>query len=185
MSKSKKFLESMKLAGVIREEVDTAVADLENQELQGVEDEIDTDDDQVLAVLDMYFARISRKPIQVKANKLQQLVHRLINSMINMPRGEKEVRTALKLAIKGVNEKKSKVMESVEEGPSAMKFAKAIAKIESKPAATKSEMLSALVKEMTGIINNLPQSSRILRELAPIAMQIAMKGQTEEGTEEV
>lgn len=68
-----------------------------------VEDEIDTDDAQLLAVVNNYFKKINAKSPNVKADKLEKLVHRLINSMIEMPRGEKEARIALKLAIKEIN----------------------------------------------------------------------------------
>lgn len=183
MNRSQKFLESMKSKIKLREEFEKESEVQEDPvapvEEPSVEDEIDTDDAQILAVLDMFFSRISRKPVQVKADKLQQLVHRLINSMINMPRGEKEVRTALKLAVKGVNEKKKEpVVEGAEEGQGAMKFAKAVAKIESKSAQKQAEMLSALLHEVVGKINELPQSSKIMRELGPVAMDIATnKGQ--------
>lgn len=68
-----------------------------------VEAEIDTDDAQLLAVVNVYFKKINAKPAATKADKLEKLVHRLINSMIEMPRGEKEARIALKLAIKEIN----------------------------------------------------------------------------------
>ena len=73
-----------------------------------VESEIDSDDEHLLAVLDLYFGRLSKKPMAVKADKLQALVNRLINVMINMPQGEKQARAALKVAIKTMNESSSK-----------------------------------------------------------------------------
>lgn len=79
-----------------------------------VTQEVDTDDEQLLALLDKYFQRVSKKPLAVKSEKLQELINRLINQMIGMPRGEKEARMAIKLAIKSVNEAEDEKPKSEE-----------------------------------------------------------------------
>lgn len=69
----------------------------------GAELGIDTDDDQILAVMNGYFKHINELEAEKKGGHLQDLVHRMANSMIDMPGGEKALRGALKGAVKGLS----------------------------------------------------------------------------------
>ena len=60
------------------------------------------DDDQLLVMLDNFFELVNKLEDADRTKRLENLISRLVNNMIDMPKGDKEAKDALRMAINGL-----------------------------------------------------------------------------------
>lgn len=122
--KAKDFIKKLKFVEALDTEMsadrqDTAELDKNEDDVAPVATPkgIDTSDPQILSVMNGYFRHINELEAGAKGAELQDLCHRMVNVMLEMPGGEKALRGALKGAVKGlgiergVNENKDQALQ--------------------------------------------------------------------------
>lgn len=104
LTKNKRILESIEAndSEISADKVKSKELDKQNDNYVEPSPTIDTDDDQILAVMNNYFRHINEIEDGEKVGMMGNLIHRMVNKMIEMPGGEKALRAALKGAVNGL-----------------------------------------------------------------------------------
>jgi hypothetical protein len=110
MKTAKEFIKNMRFVEDLDSEISADRESAAKQDRHLPEDVIppkaprivDANDDSILAVMNGYFSHVNEMETDPKCDHLQDLVHRMANTMLNMPNGEKALRKALTGAIKSI-----------------------------------------------------------------------------------